>query len=322
MSAVKGRKVVLTGTTGNLGSLVLQHLLTLLPPSSIIVSLYNPSKAPLEVKTHNLEVRRGNYEDPASLDTAYEGADVLFLMSYPSIRHQIRVKAHVNAIEAAKRSSINHIIYTSLAFAGGPQSSQSTAAVMRAHLDTEAYLKTSLPSDMTYTIIREGLYTESFPLYFGIYDLVAKPSKVCIPRGDNDGLIAFTKRDELAEVTANIINNMITKHKDGEFINKTILLAAEPKYSLTSLGVLIGEILGTTPVKVNRISADEYAAPNSRASSFIGSSEMAKDWATTYPAIGQGETNYQGEGSQDLERLLGRKPESVAITVERILKGH
>lgn len=92
MSAVKGRKVVLTGTTGNLGSLVLRHALTLLPPSSIIVSLSNPLKAPPEVKTHNLEVRRGNYEDPASLDTAYEGADVLFLMSYPSIRHQIRVK--------------------------------------------------------------------------------------------------------------------------------------------------------------------------------------------------------------------------------------
>lgn len=228
----------------------------------------------------------------------------------------------MNAIEAAKRSSINHIIYTSLAFAGGPQSSQSIAAVMRAHLDTEAYLKTSLPSDMTYTIIREGLYTESFPLYFGIYDLVAKPSEVCIPRGDNDGLVAFTKRDELAEVTANIINTMVTKRKDGEFMNKTILLAAEPKYSLTSLGVLIGETLGTTPVKVNRISADEYAAPSSRASSFIGSSEMAKDWATTYPAIGRGETSYQGEGSQDLERLLGRKPESVAITIERILKGN
>ncbi|KIJ37438.1 hypothetical protein M422DRAFT_60991 [Sphaerobolus stellatus SS14] len=323
-NTANGRKVVLTGTTGNLGSLVLKHILNLLPPSSIIVSLYNPSKAPEQVKEKGIELRRGDYEDPASLDKAYEGADVLFLMSYPSIRYQVRVNAHVNAIEAAKRSSIKHIVYTSLAFAGGPQSSESVAAVMRAHLDTEAYLKTSLPADMTYTIIREGLYTESFPLYFGIYDLAAKPSEVSVPSGDNDGLIAFTKRDELGEATAKVITDIITHppatHNQGEFVNKTILLAAKPKYSLTSLGELIGKILGTAPVRVNRIPPEEYAAPGSRAATFIGSPEMAMDWTTTYSAIGRGETSYRGEGSEELERIIGKTPEAVEVTVESMLK--
>lgn len=85
----KNLKVVLTGTTGNLGSCVLKHALTCIPKSSIIVSLYNPSKKPENVD--GIEIREGNYEDPQSLDKAYDGADVLFLMSYPSIRYQVRV---------------------------------------------------------------------------------------------------------------------------------------------------------------------------------------------------------------------------------------
>lgn len=323
-SATESRRIVLTGTTGNLGSRVLKHILDLLPPSSIIISLYNPSKAPLEAKDTQLELRRGDYEDPASLDKAFEDADVLFLMSYPSIRYGVRVNAHINAIEAAKRSSINHIVYTALAFAGGPDSTESIAAVMRAHLATETYLRTSLPSDMTYTIIREGLYTESFPLYLGFYDLAAKPSEVFIPAGDNEGLIAFTKRDELGEATAKIIAELINhppdKQKGGEFVNRTILLAAEPKYSLTSLGELIGTILGTPPVVVNRIPPKEYATAGSVAAKSIGSPEMAMDWTTSYPAIGRGETGYQGEGSNKLEEILGRKPEAVEVTVKSLLK--
>lgn len=172
---------------------------------------------------------------------------------------------------------------------------------------------------MTYTILREGLYTESFPLYFGLYDISKKPLEVFVPSGDNDGLIAFTKRDELGEATAKIIESFVDRKEEREFVNKTILLSAEPKYSLRSLGVLIGRILGTQPVEVKYISAEEYAASGGKAASFIGSAEMARDWATTYPAIGKGETGHMGEGSRELERILGRKPEDVEVTLRRIL---
>jgi len=191
---------------------------------------------------------------------------------------------------------------------------------MKAHLSTEEYLKTALPPDMTYTVIREGLYTESIPLYLGLYDVASKPSEVSIPPGDNDGPVAFTKRDELGEATAKIIKDVMFRGKESEFVNKSILLAAEPGCSLNSLGELIGKILGTPPVKVNQIPPEEYAAPGSRAATLIGSPEMAMDWTTTYPAIGRGETSYQGEGADTLEKILGRKPETVEVTVELMLK--
>ena len=120
-------------------------------------------------------MRKGDYADPDSLRAAFSGADKLLLISYPSIAHELRVHMHRNAIDAAKASGVKHIYYTSLAFGFGARKElipasepESIAAVMQAHLDTEAYLRTI---GLTYTVIREGIYSESWPLYFGFFTI-------------------------------------------------------------------------------------------------------------------------------------------------------
>ena len=173
----------------------IQRLIRMHAASDIIVSLYNPAGATAEITNSGVEVRRGNYSDPASLDTAFAGADKLLIVSYPSIAHAERVANHKNAIDAAKRAGIKHVYYTSLAFA-----SDSKAAVMQAHLDTEKYLK---ESGLTYTIIREGIYSESYPLYFGYWKLGKPGSEVKVPHGD--GGIAWVCRDDLGEGTAKLM---------------------------------------------------------------------------------------------------------------------
>jgi uncharacterized protein YbjT (DUF2867 family) len=149
--------IILTGVTGGLGWKVLKSLLTLVPPSTIRVSTRDLSKLPADVQTSGAELVRGDYSEPASLDAAFAGASAVLLVSYPSIAHAERVRMHTAAIDAAVRAGVAHVFYTSLAFdaAGG-------AAVMRAHRDTEAYLKAS---GLTHTIVREGIYSESSPLY-------------------------------------------------------------------------------------------------------------------------------------------------------------
>ncbi len=163
--------------------------------SDVIISLYNPAGAPRSVLSSGVEIRKGDFTKPETLDTAFSGANKLLLVSYPSIAHEIRVQSHKAAIDAAKRCGIKHIYYTSLPFAG-----DSTAAVMKAHLDTEAYLK---QSGVAYTIIREGIYSESWPLYFGFFDATEKKSDVVIPI--SDGKIAWVCRDDLGEGTAKIM---------------------------------------------------------------------------------------------------------------------
>ena len=80
-------------------------------------------------------------------------------------------------------------------FAGDSQ-----AAVMQAHLATEKYLK---ESGLTYTIIREGIYSESWPLYFGYWKPGRPGNEVLIPHGD--GRVAWVCRDDLGEGTARLM---------------------------------------------------------------------------------------------------------------------
>ena len=70
---------------------------------------------------------------------------------------------------------------------------------MRAHWDTEKYLK---QSGLTYTIIREGIYSESYPLYFGFWN-PSRGSEVKVPYGD--GGIAWVSREDLGEGTARVL---------------------------------------------------------------------------------------------------------------------
>lgn len=72
-------------------------------------------------------------------------------------------QAHEKAINAAVNSSVKRIFYSCLAFAGN-YANDSVANVMGAHLRTEAFLASNLPATTRYTSIREGMYSESFPI--------------------------------------------------------------------------------------------------------------------------------------------------------------
>ncbi|TFY67010.1 hypothetical protein EVG20_g4096 [Dentipellis fragilis] len=217
--------IALTGTTGGLGSQVLKHLLPLVPASQLILSLYNPSLSNTAHFPAGVTVRRGDFSDPVSLDAAFAGAERLLIVSYPSIKHEVPMRYHANAIDTAKRAGVKHIYYTSLSLADG-----SVSEVMQAHLHTEKYLK---ESGVTYTIIREGIYSESYPFYLGFFD--KSKTDVYVP---GDGRIAWVSREDLGEGTARIIAG-------GGFENQTVLLTGPASNNLTlhQLSTSISRIL-------------------------------------------------------------------------------
>ena len=165
--------------------------------ADVIVSLYNPSGATPAIIDSGVEVRHGDYTKPETLDKAYAGADKLLILSCPTIDRDKAVHSHKAAIDAAKRVGINHIYYTSLVLP-----SDTEAYIMKAHLATEAYLR---ESGVTYTIIGEGIYSESFPLYIGHWEHwdPAKGDEIRIPHGA--GSIAFVCREDLGEGTAKLM---------------------------------------------------------------------------------------------------------------------
>lgn len=215
--------------TDALGSSELEHILKFVKPSKLIVSLYNPSQAPSSISALCVEVRRGDYDDTASLDSVFSGADILFLVSFPSLEREMRVKKHTKAIAAAKRARVKHIFYTSLAFTGPPTSSESVAAVMLAHMDTEDYTK---KCGLPYTTIREGIVSELYPLYLGLFGPLSGVREVTIP-ADGNGRIAWVSRHEPGEGTARLIAQAATG--DAFYFNKTLLLSGPKAISLSQL---------------------------------------------------------------------------------------
>jgi len=283
--------IALTGTSGRIGSSVLKHILTLVPASNLIVSLHNTT-AIEDIKKKGVHVRLGDYQKPETLEEAFKGAEKLLIVSYPSIEVETRVQAHKNAIDAAKKVGVKHVYYTSLAFAD-----DSVATVMQAHLQTEAYLKAS---GLVYTIIREGLYTESYHLYAGYFD--AKETKEVVVPGD--GGVTFVTIDELGEATAKIV-------AAGEgYENKKLLLSGAKPHTIKDLAALLSTILGRE-IPVKYVSEEEYVKTFEPK---VG--EVAKKWATTYRALERGETAVV---DSSLPTILGRPLISVEQKLREIL---
>jgi len=55
-------KTLITGATGQLGSLVVTHLLNRIPANDIAVSVRTPSKAD-DLATKGIDVRHGDFDD-------------------------------------------------------------------------------------------------------------------------------------------------------------------------------------------------------------------------------------------------------------------
>ena len=325
-------KYCLTGTTGGLGSRVLHHLLYTLKisPSDLIISLYNPSKAPPEAKTHGITVRKGDFTSPSSLRSAFQGSDRLLLVSYPSIAYQTRVDAHINAINAARDVGISHIYYTSLAFGD-----ESAAAVKQAHIATENYLaqmsSTANSSKFSYTIIKEGIYSESFPLYLNFHPSSTTPippedRKAYLPLNPSRG-VAWVTRDDLGEATARLL---VVEEEDlisSSYRNQRVLLSGPQSWTFTHLANEISRLLGWTssshPLEIVPLGQDEWIKYQAETRVKAGvdpdeAKEFATQWATTYPAIEKGELEVV---DPLCERLVGRKLVGMDQYLAEILGG-
>ena len=303
------KRIILSGSSGGLGSGVLHHLMHTLsvPSSSLIISTPRDHYESPE----GVEARHGDFLKPATLSSAFADASIFLLVSYPSIAHAVRVEAHKNAIDASVRAGTQHIVYTSLAFAG-----DSKASVMQAHIDTEEYLRhTCARSGIRYTILREGIYSESYPLYLGFFDAKSQQEsskrEVLVPATQNEG-IAWASRDELGEGTARVLLNVfenLNQPDGGPYADKTILLSGPRAVSLKDIGDALNNVLGWAgdgELRLREVPEDEFVK---HLAANRGGGKEAEDfvraWATSFPAIAKGELAVV---DPSLQQILGRKP--------------
>jgi len=211
---------------------------------------------------------------------------------------------------------VKHIFYSSLGFAS-LKKSNSLAVVMQAHLDTERYLAKLAREDkaFTYTSIREGIYSESTPIYTAFFapENASHMKEILVPHDGSGPGITWVKQDELGEASARLIADYVTETHRFECINDIVTLTGTRAWSLDDTVHLLARTLGKE-VRIRQVSVDEYVALPQVLEKF-GSRENASTWATAWDAIRAGETAVVTE---DMEKILGRKPEAFEATIENI----
>jgi len=231
---------------------------------------------------------------------------------------ELTVQVHKHAIETARRSGVKHVFYSSLAF-GGDCKPSSAAYVMQAHLDTEAYLSSVAKEDptFTYTAIREGIYSESFPIYTAFFNLKSPTDTICVPYDGSGPGVAWAKQDDLGEASARLIAAYAKSPKDHPHINKAILLSGPRVWSYSETIKVLGKVTGRD-VSVRNVSMDEYInQPQVAGAGGYGSGENAVKMATAFVAFKSGET---AVASPLLAETLGREPEPFDVTLADMAK--
>lgn len=285
-------KIVVTAATGELGKLVIQHLLKKVPASQIAVSVRNVQKASSFAEL-GIEVRHGDWDDPASMVKSYADASKVLLISSPEDDAISRIRKHVTAIEAAKKAGVTHIAYTSFAFADV----DAFAPLAGVHLATEAALKAS---GMPTTILRHTWYQE---LYINP-SLQSYIDAGVIVNSAGAGTINTATRDDLALAAATVLT------EDGHE-NRVYELASSQSWSYTELAEILSLVSGKSVTYRAVSDADSLAGmlqaglPEGLAQFLVAiDSKMA--------------AGTEGHTSHDLEQLIGRKPTSIRDSISSL----
>ncbi|KAI9662455.1 MAG: hypothetical protein M1821_008622 [Bathelium mastoideum] len=287
--------LAITGASGRLGSQVVSALLkhNLIPPADLVLCTSSDPDASRwnEAKQAGAQVRFADFDDRQSMLKAFASCAKLLLISTPRIQLDFhdappgkgREKHHFAAIDAAREAGISHVYYTSLAFG-----SQSKAGVMVAHNRTEAYLQSL--SGIGYTIIREGIYNETWPLYLG-YHKVPDDDRTEVPIA-GDGQVSWTAIEDMG-----LGNALVVADKSERYNGKTFYLSSTTTYTIQDIVEAVGKARGRD-VKVKLVGKEEYVKyyVNDR-----GMDEgLVRWWASTYDAINDGECNIKDDTLNNL----------------------
>jgi len=185
---------------------------------------------------------------------------------------------------------------------------------MRAHIDTERYIEqlSKQYPGFAYTVVREGLYSESYPLYTAFFDPKKPRSEIKIPHDGAGPGIAWVKREELGEGTSELIKRFVNSPSTFEYRNSTVLLSGPNTLTLTDTVKVLSKLSGI-PVGILQVSEEEYARQPQNADGFTYKGvNYSYPWATSFEAFRRGEGSFV---SPLLEQLIGRKPEPFEVTV-------
>ncbi|GAA4179266.1 SDR family oxidoreductase [Streptosporangium oxazolinicum] len=287
--------ILVTGATGALGRLVTARLAG---RDDVVAGSRAPEAVPAGTPARLID-----FEDPASLEEGFTGADTLLLISAGYGEDDVVIARHGAAIDAAEKAGVSHIVYTSLSAAGDH------LAYALAHRWTERRLREGAAS---WTILRNGLYAELLATLAPVVD-----GRITAPLGS--GRLAAVAREDLADVAA-LVTTGASAHagRTYELVGEEAVGGAELAEAFSgATGGTVSYEPGTPPAEVTAVTAVSRGAVSYEPGTLAGAREaftalglapfQVPMLVSTYSSIANG---FMDATDGDLRDLLGRAPRS------------
>ncbi|MCQ1836567.1 SDR family oxidoreductase [Neorhizobium galegae] len=209
-------KLLVTGAAGHLGRAVLRHLVetSKVAAADIVAASRDPNKL-ADLAANGLETRTTDFDDEAGLVKAFTGVDRVLIISTDELATPgKRITQHRNAVSAAKKASVKHIVYTSM-----PNPDKSLVTFAPDHLGTEEAIKAS---GVAYTILRNSWYHDNY--------LMGMPHNLQVGKwytSVGTGKITTISRDDCARAAAAALANPPTDSRTLTLTGSESLTANE-----------------------------------------------------------------------------------------------
>jgi NAD(P)H dehydrogenase (quinone) len=181
--------ILVTGASGQLGRGVVQALLGR-QAATVIAGSRTPDQL-TDLQNLGALTRRVDFDDPASLETAFIGIGRLLIISTDRLDPPgLRQKQHRAALQAALQAGVEHISYTSM-----PNPREAEAIPFAEdHVDMESALQAS---GISHTVLRNSWYQENLLAF--LPQVVAAGTWFTAA---GDGRISYVARQDAAEAAA------------------------------------------------------------------------------------------------------------------------
>lgn len=273
-------KILVTGATGILGTAVIETLLKKIPSNQISILTRKEEKR-LEFQSKGFKAYLGDYNDITALEKAMKETETVLLISAGD--QGDRMQEHRNVVDAAKKSGVQCIAYTSRSLKDRASLSNK---LMFDHFNTEDYIR---ESGLKYTIFRNALYMDVVPLFVGkqVFE-----TGIFQPAGD--GKVAYALRQEQGEAMANVLLNEVCQNQVYKF-------TGSEAYSFYDVADVLTDLSGK---EVNYTAVENPAFEEIMKRKGLPEG-MVKKIIDFNLDIKNGQ---EAEVTNDLEMKLGRKP--------------
>ncbi|GAA1758546.1 SDR family oxidoreductase [Agromyces humatus] len=283
--------ILVTATSGRLGSLVVDALLERgAPPADLVATARDTAKIE-QLAARGIRTVELDYDRPETIAAALDGVDAVLLIS--GSEPGSRAAGHRNVIDAAKAAGVAKLVYTSV--------SKATTADLALAPDHKATEEAIAASGVPAVILRNNWYIENYAA-----DVSRAASTGIIAASVGDGRVAGAGRADFAAAAAAVL-------LDDGHLGQVYELDGDAAFGYDELAAAASVVLGRE-VAYQRLTTDEHMAALEGAGLDAG---IAGFVAALDDGIRRG---VLGDTDGTLSRLIGRPTTSLVDGLRAVVE--